>query len=300
MELWVFLAIAAAFFQTIRFMLQKQLSAIKLSASGATFARFLYSAPIAVIAASLYVQQSDTVFTLPNGHFWAFGILGGTAQITATVCTVLLFGRRNFAVGLTVIKTAVLWTAVIGFILLGDQLSAVGAVAISIGFSGVLVLNGSFAGDKSWSRRILSPSMMLGMTGGALFGVSGVSYRGASLLVESGDPFERALITLAAVTSMQLIGMALWLAWRDRAEIGRVLSAWRSAGFIGLTSIAGSFCWFTGFTLQNAAYVNAVGQVEVIFGIFASTLFFKERISMREYIGIALITVSVVFLVIWV
>jgi len=42
--------IAAAIFQTLRFMLQKSLNAVTLSATGATFARFLYSAPLVLAA----------------------------------------------------------------------------------------------------------------------------------------------------------------------------------------------------------------------------------------------------------
>ena len=56
--------------------------------------------------------------------------------------------------------------------------------------------------------------------------------------------------------------------------------------------MVGSFCWFSAFTLQQAAYVNAVGQIELAFSILASMLIFSERISAREWIGIALILSS--------
>ena len=61
--------------------------------------------------------------------------------------------------------------------------------------------------------------------------------------------------------------------------------------------MAGSIAWFTAFTLQNAAYVFAVGQVEVIFSIIASVLFFKERIAGRDFLGMCLLTASIVVLV---
>jgi drug/metabolite transporter (DMT)-like permease len=77
----------------------------------------------------------------------------------------------------------------------------------------------------------------------------------------------------------------------------RVIGAWRSAGWIGLTSMAGTFCWFTAFTLQNAAYVKAVGQVELIFGILGTVLIFRERISGREWLGMALLSGSILALV---
>ncbi|MEM1007353.1 MAG: EamA/RhaT family transporter, partial [Pseudomonadota bacterium] len=49
MSLWIPVTIAAASIQTVRFMLQKSLSSVKLSAAGATFARFAFSAPLAVV-----------------------------------------------------------------------------------------------------------------------------------------------------------------------------------------------------------------------------------------------------------
>ncbi|MDO6726352.1 DMT family transporter [Cognatishimia sp. 1_MG-2023] len=299
MDLWILLALAAAFFQTLRFMLQKQLSAVKLTASGATFARFVYSAPIAATIALTYFWQAGVPVPDMGQGFWPFAIAGGFSQITATVCTVLLFGRRNFAVGLTFTKIAVLFSVLFGWVLIGDAISPWSFMAICIGFAGVLVLSGPMEGVGVWWKRLISPSAALGLLGGALFGVSGVAYRGATLAIESSDPFERAIVTLAIVTSLQLASMTVWLYLRDRAEIGKVLGAWRTAGFVGLTSLAGSFCWFTAYTLQNAAYVNAVGQIELIFGIIATVLFFNETISKREYLGIVLIASSVLGLVIW-
>jgi uncharacterized membrane protein len=61
--------------------------------------------------------------------------------------------------------------------------------------------------------------------------------------------------------------------------------------------MGGSLCWFTAFTLQNAALVFAVGQVEVIFSLLAARLFFGERQSAREGWGIALVTLSVIAVV---
>ena len=61
--------------------------------------------------------------------------------------------------------------------------------------------------------------------------------------------------------------------------------------------MAGSFCWFTAFTLQNAAYVNALGQVELILSLFASVLVFRERVSRRELAGICVLGASILGLI---
>ena len=91
--------------------------------------------------------------------------------------------------------------------------------------------------------------------------------------------------------------MAIWLLIRDRAELRAVWQARRTAGFVGLTSMGGSFCWFLAFSLQNAAYVKALGQVELILSLLASTLFFKEKVTARELGGMALLGLSILMLV---
>ena len=64
--------------------------------------------------------------------------------------------------------------------------------------------------------------------------------------------------------------------------------------------MVGSFCWFSAFTLKNAAYVNTLGQVELIFSIAASVLFFKERITGRELTGMAVLLASILLLVVFI
>ena len=128
------------------------------------------------------------------------------------------------------------------------------------------------------------------------FAISAGSYRGASLSLGAGDVALRAGFTLAMVTLMQTDGMGVWFALRDRMQVLVVFRAWRIASLVGLASMIGSFCWFSAFTLQNATYVNALGQIELIFSIAASVLFFREKISVRELGGIGILLASIMLL----
>ncbi len=297
METWVWVTFCAAAFQTVRFMLQKQLSAAALSAAGATFARFVYSAPLVLLLLPVYLWASAQALPALSGAFWAYALVGGLAQILATVCVVLLFKRRNFAVGITFKKTEVVQTALVGLIVLGEGVSTGALMAILLGLVGVLLLSDMPEMAGNWRRRVMNPAAGLGLLSGILFAVSGVTYRGASLELASDDPGLRALVTLAAVATSQMLALGAWLLWREPGQVGRVLAAHRTAKWIGLTSMAGSFCWFTAFTLQNAAYVNAVGQVELVFSLAASVLVFGEKITGKEAAGIALLTGSVLALI---
>ena len=289
MELWIPITLAAAAVQTIRFMLQKTLRATHLSTSGATFARFGFGAPLAVMVCAWVLW----VYGVPEVQmgFLAFALVGGVAQIIATMATVALFQRRNFAVGLTFAKLEVILTAGLGAVILGDFVGPWALAAMALGVVGVLALSEV---DKGGAIRVFSPSTGLGLTAALLFGVSSICYRGASFEVVSDLAIVRSSITLAFVTSAQALGMALAMRWREPGQLRLVFQNWRVAGLVGLTSMLGSLGWFTAFTLQNAAYVKAVAQIELVFGALASLLWFREGLSRRELFGLLLVGASVI------
>ena len=296
-DLWILVTLAAAVFQTGRFMLQKYLATATLSAAGATFSRFLYSAPFILLGLVAYLALSATPLPPLGPGFWGHGLVGGTAQILATVCVVLLFKQRNFAVGITFKKTEVILTVLVGWIILGEGVSVTGFAAIALGVVGLLLLSGGAEAKGFHLRDLRNRAAGLGIASGALFAVSAVSYRGASLAVQTDLPVLRAGVTLAAVVTMQSLIMAVYLRLREPGQIRDVWRARRVAVWIGLTSMGGSLCWFIAFTLQNAAYVKALGQVELILSVAASTLFFREKISPRETAGMAVLIASILMLV---
>ncbi|MEL6806952.1 MAG: EamA family transporter [Pseudomonadota bacterium] len=298
MTLWIPITVAAALFQTLRFMLQRQLSLGTLSAGGATLARFMYSAPLVAVLIVIYMAQTGQDWPRFGPEFWMYGASGGLAQILATVATVRLFQARNFAVGITFKKTEVMQAVLVGWVVLGDSVSVLGFAAIGLGLVGVLLLSAPPELARVRLRDLANRSVALGLGAGLLFAISGVCYRGASLSLGLEDPLARAGLTLSAVTAMQLVAMVIWLCWRDPGQVTAVWAARRVAVWVGLMSMLGSFCWFTAFTLQNAAYVNAVGQVELVLSALASTLVFREAISAREWAGMAVLLGSILMLIV--
>lgn len=296
-DLWIVVSLLAAVFQTVRFMLQKVLATSTLSAAGATFSRFLYSAPFIAVLLVGYMSATQAQLPALEWRFWGFGLLGAVSQIAATICVVLLFKERNFAVGITFKKTEVIQTVLVGVLLLGDRVSWGGLGAIMLGLIGLLLLSGGKEARGFHLSDLRNRATGLGIASGILFAFSAVSYRGASLTLATDDPLLRAGITLMAVVAMQTLVMTVWLYFREWGEMGRVWRARRVAVWIGLTSMGGSLCWFIAFTLQNAAYVKALGQVELILSVIASTLFFKEKITAREALGMAILVASILLLV---
>lgn len=294
---WVLITCLAAFAQALRFMFQKQLKTAGLSTAGATFARFVFAAPFVVVGAVIYAQASVQGAPSLPPQFWAYAVIGGTSQILATMCVVALFSLRNFAVGITFKKTEVLLSVLIGFIILGDAVTWPAMIAVLIGLGGVLLLADPPQATGPWRTRIMNKAVLLGLTSGLFFGLSGVTYRGASLSIAEGDTFYRAIVTMAFVVVFQCMTMLIWLKWREAGQIGLVLKAWKVVSLVGLTSMIGTLCWFSAFTLQSAGYVNAVGQIELLFSVAIGALVFGERISTREWQGLLLLTGSIVMLV---
>lgn len=297
MELWICATLIAASLQTIRFMLQKVLSNGKLSTTGATFSRFCYSAPFLWLAVSIYFFKTGTDLPTLSNLFWFYAALGGISQIIATICVVALFKERNFAVGITFKKTEVVQAMLVGLVLLQENVSWIGFVAILLGLFGVLLLSNEAGNNQTESYRYFNKATGLGLLAGFLFAISAVSYRGATLHVSMPSAISVAAVTLLAVVSLQMISMAIWIYLREPGQLSAVWKARKSAIWIGLTSMGGSFGWFTAFSLQNAAYVKALGQIELILSLVASYFFFQEKVTSREITGVVFLAVSVVILV---
>lgn len=288
MELWIVFSLTAALAQTLRFAVQKSLAANTLSPAAATWARFLWSWPMALGLAVLYGQATDASMPTLGGAFFLYGLAGGLFQILGTICTVSLFRQRAFAVGITFKKTEVMLTALVGYVLLGDVIPVLGLAAIALGFVGVVLLSEPPEGGTLFNR-----AAGIGLLSGLLFALSAVTYRGAALALDTGDPVLTGGITLGVVAAWQTFVLWLWLWSREPGQILATIKAWRPTLVVSLFSLVGSWSWFAAFSLMNAAYVFAVGQVELIFSLLIGWLWFGERLTLREGVGVGVLTLSI-------
>lgn len=296
-ELWIPITIAAAFLQNVRSALQKHLKA-RLGTSGATFVRFGYGFPLALV----YVTGLALVAGLPlprvNATFAVYAAIGGLAQILATALLVYLFSHRSFAVGTTFSKTETVQTAIFGAVILGDRLSLGALIGIVVSLVGVVAI--SVARTETTPRGLLlswtGKPALIGLASGTFFGIAAVSYRAASLSLGGEGFLMQAAFTLACVTVLQSAVMALYLRFRQPGELGRALAAWPVAVWVGISGVCASAGWFTAMTIQNAAYVRALGQIELVFTLIVSYLVFRERANRYELLGIGLIVAGILCL----
>ena len=231
--------------------------------------------------------------------FLLYCVLGGATQIIFTFILIYLFSLRNFAVGTVFSKTEIVQIAILGLILLGDTISLTGMTAIGLGMVGIMTLSVAHT-SITWSNlwaSLFEKSTLVGLLCGAFLGASVVFVRGAVLALGDSEFMMRAAFTLAVVTAMQTVGMGIYLLWREPGQMTAVVRNWPPALAVGVAGFLGSVGWFTAFTLENAAYIRAVGQIELVFTFIASVFFFKEKSNKLEVAGILLIVTAIFILV---
>ncbi len=292
MEPWIAITLVAAFLQNARTALQKKLTD-RLDVTEASYVRFCYAWPFA-FAYVVFLGSVGADLPALNGRFLAFASAGALLQILGTVALIAAFAHRNFAVASAYSKTETVQTAVFGLVLLGDAVLLGAALGIGVSLVGVLLLSPRLPKVAGQARQWIGTGGWLGMGAGAGFASSAVCYRGASLALD-GEAHITAAVTLLAATVIQTLVMGAWLA-RPAGKSGalaRVASAWRIGLWVGLFGMAASAGWFTAMTLQRAALVRALGQVELLFAFAVAMVVFREQVRVVEVAGSALIVAGI-------
>lgn len=298
MELWIFITLGAAFLQNLRSATQKHLKSV-MGTSGATFVRFGFGLPFALFFLWILVAFSGHTIPAINLTFILWVVVGSFSQIAGTFLLVHLFSYRNFAVGTAYSRTEPAQAALFALIFFGEKVSIGSLAAIAISVLGVMLISVAHM-QLSWRNMIASifaRNALIGLGSGAMFGVAAISYRAASLALGGPEFTMQAAVTLVWALSLQTLVMFTWLFIKERAELLRIAYAWKPSLFTGLTGASASFGWFMAMTLQQAAVVKALGQIEMVFTFAASVLYFGEKINRIETTGCILIVTGILVLV---
>lgn len=291
--LWIPLTIAAALLQNLRTAVQRHLTG-RLSTNGATLTRFLYGLPLALGYLLLLLLLGHGM-PRPGWDFWLWVVAGSLTQTLATVLLLTVLRQRNFAVGIAYSKTEVVQAAVFGLVVLGERVSALGALAIALGTVGVMLfsLKKSAQPWRAFLTGWLERPALLGMASAALFGLSAVGFRAASLSLGHPSWLMAAGFALFWSAVIQSLLLSLYLRLREPGQLTAVWRARRVAVLAGITGISASACWFTAFTLQQVAYVRTLGLIEMVFTFVIARWGFKETPSRAEVLGILLLVAAI-------
>ncbi len=294
MTIWLPATLAAALFQAWRTAVQQRVRGT-LSVNGAGLVRYLYGWPVALALLLGWLAWRGAPLpplTAPM-MFWA--ALGGLCQILATNLLLMAFGYRNYVAGTAYAKTEAIQGAIFALLILGEKLPPLVWAGIGIGVIGVVLISvgGEKLGAAGLLRQLGQPAALCGLGAGALFALTSVFVKQASLEVASGDTILRALVVLVTANLAQTLMQGLYVLWREPGEMTRVFASWRVSAQVGVLAALGSACWFSAFASAPVALVRSVGQVEVIFTLLFGRFYLKEALKRSEAAGLLLIGAGV-------
>lgn len=297
MPLWITITVAAALFQNIRTTMQQKIRHV-LSVDGANFIRYLYGAPLALGMLAFLVWGTGREMPPLSVSFLGLVTIAGLGQIIATSLMIHAFTLRNYAVGTVYSKTETLFVALFATFVASEPLTFGSWAGIVVCLFGVAVLTvrGSLANITHVLSEFRHKGALYGILSGVFFAIAAGTIREASKHLPEGDFMIRGITTLASMNTIQIVLMLAYLSYSDRSQFGKIWVNWRSSIWVGIFSVLGSAGWALAMTLENAALVRAVGQIELVFTFIASHVVLKERPSTGEWVGSLLVVGGVVLI----
>ena len=289
--LWAVFTVIAAFFQTLRNAMQRELTGT-LGTAGATHVRFLFGFPFALIFLIGLIAGTDVPLPRPGWAFWPWVIDGAVAQIAATATMLMAMGERSFVVTIAYIKTEPIQVAIFGLIFLGDAVSLPLMTAIIVATAGVLIMSTKPGGMVGGIKPTL-----IGLFSGGLFALSAIGFRGAILDLHLPNFVMAATFTLVIGLLMQAVVLSLYLWLRQPAVMTAIAKSWKRSLFAGFMGALASQFWFLAFALATAASVRTLALIEVLFAQLVARYAFGQKTTPREAIGMVLVVAGVVLLI---
>jgi drug/metabolite transporter (DMT)-like permease len=289
--LWIVFTITAAFFQTLRNAMQRELTT-SLGTVGATHVRFLFGFPFALLSLIGVLLVTGVPLPRPSLSFWPWVIDGAAAQIAATALMLMAMGQRSFVVTIAYIKTEPIQVAIFGLIFLGDAVTLPMMAAILVATTGVLIMSFKPGGMVGGVKPTL-----IGLASGGMFALSAIGYRGAILSLGLPNFVMAATFTLVVGLVMQAVILSLYLWLRQPSAMIAILRAWKPSLFAGLMGALASQFWFLAFAIATAASVRTLALIEVLFAQIVARVMFGQRTTMREAVGMALVVAGVGLLI---
>ena len=294
---WIYFTLLAATMQAVRTAGQKQLSG-KLNAMATTGVRYIFALPFAWAYLLWMLDFRDAAVPVFNQTFLYYALIACITQIIGTVCLVAAFRYKNFAVATSLAKTEAIQVAIVGALLFSAPLSSLGWFSVIMGVIGVFCVSKIKFHHTVFIGSGAMAGLLFGLAAGLGLAITTLLIRESSLALHT-DLMVSAAITLVFMITVQSFISILYCYFQDKRQLTLMLSHWRLCLFVGITSVLGSIGWFTGASLQTAAYVKALGQVEFFITLALTYRLFKEKITRIEYLGMGFIVLSVVILLFW-
>ena len=293
---WVWLALLAGSFQTLRNALASSL-ARQISPWLNSWSRFAFNLPLSG-SLVLYLGLS---FGWPRltASFLLYCALTGITQLLANVLLIAAFRVSNFAQSIVFHKLEVVFTGVIGVLLFSESPSALGWAGLVVCALGSVSMNLGRAGEGGRGSLHFDRGGLLALSCGLLLVFASFFLKDAVRALAAANPeltvggFRPAVYTLFHTTWIEVVLLSLGIAvtrpgqWRAvPRHLGRLAA-------IGAASFSGSVCWFWAYSMALVAYVKAVGQIEAVLSVVVAIVIFRQREVLRQLPGVGLVLAGI-------
>ncbi|MDB5621551.1 MAG: multidrug transporter permease [Devosia sp.] len=289
---WIAATLLASALQTVRNGVQRGLTG-SLGTLGATYVRFLYGLPFAVLFLLLVAVGTGEALPAIGGWSALYALGAGLAQILATALMLWTMKSRSFAVTTAIIKTEPVLVALAGLVLLGEVLHPLALGGILVATLGVLLLSRLGGAQTAGPKSVLS-----GIMAAAFFALSAVGFRAAILELPSGSPVLRSSMVLVLGLLLQSAMLIAYLVMFDRGTLRKVASAWRQSLPAGVAGALASQFWFIGFALTSAANVRTLALVEILFAQAFAWITSRAVPERRDLLGMLVLVAGLLVLLI--
>ena len=291
--LWIVFTVAASGAQTARNAMQRDLIAT-LGTAGATFVRFLFGLPFALLFLALVSAASGVAPPTPGPTSLLWTGFGGVSQILATGLMLAAMREKSFVVAIAYTKTEPVQVALFGLLFLGDRVTGGMAAAIAVATLGVMLMSwpkrSAEAAPTSWRAAVF------GLVSAAMFAFSAIGYRAGILALGAPNFVLGASTILALALAIQSALIVAGLAMFDRALLAGIFRAWRPSLLAGFMGALASQFWFLAFAIDTAARVRTLALIEMIFAQVVTKKIFQQKTNAREIAGMAIMIAGVVIL----
>ena len=294
---WVVITVIASLSQTLRSVFQKNIIE-DVGVLVSAYSRFVFALPFVALLAVVFLGAQEIVLLKTISlKTWFFLISASICQILFTIILIKLFTLRSFAIGVAFSKTEVIQTTLLEIIIIGFILTSHVFLSIIIGFIGMLFMSKQKLIGKLGYNTLFLKQVTLGVLCGIFLGLSSVLYKVALDSVITDLIYKKVLVLSFLALAFQSVIFGTYIVSTEgKQNVVKLFSIWKKGLPVGFFGCAATFCWFFAFSLVDATFVRAVGQLEIVFSVLITYIFYKERITGFELIGMSLITISILAL----
>lgn len=261
------------------------------STMGVTLARFVVALPFSIIYLGILYCIFDAKLPQFEWLFAVYVIIAAIAQIIATALMVMLFKKRNYAIGVGLAKSEAVIAATLGALFFAAPLNPLAWSGVMVGAIAVWLLS------KIKGEKISLSVFAIGLGSGLGFALCTLYIREASLMLKM-DYLISAAWVLVAIIFCQTLMLISYITIFEPNTIKQLFTHKKLTTSVSMFSFLGSVGWFSAMSLQTVAMVKTLGQIEVIFTLMISVWFFKEKLQNTDYLGLFLISLGAVLVII--